>query len=205
MCHRTRFLSAWGLAALCLIAAPPNPAAASDAKAGTEVALSGSRVSMMEKDRIVASFDATGDIRGMVTVWIDRDAKGALTGEWFLVSRYVQDLNANGEVDDALAIERAALPGAELHRMHHEYIGIHEGGTLRGTITGGALSLDVDGVLRGIDALQLAIDGGNIEFTGAKGTAQLSASNLRDLNGTGTIRFAPDAVTRAAATEEVRR
>jgi len=37
---------------------------------------------MLEKDRIVVSFDAAGDIRGLVTVTIDRDAKGALSGEW---------------------------------------------------------------------------------------------------------------------------
>src|SRR5512132_2387716 len=192
MCHRTRFLSVWGLAALCLIAAPPSPA---QAKAGDRVALSGSRVSMLEQDRIVASFEASGDVRGLVTVRIDRDAKGALTGEWFLVSRYLRDLNADGQVDDRLAAERAALPGAELHRLHKEYFDIHEGGTLRGSITGGALVFDVDGVLTGIDGLQLVIDGGNIEFAGAKGNATLTASNLRDESGTGTLRFTPDAVS----------
>lgn len=194
MCHRTRFLSLWGLAALCLIAAPPDSA---QAKAGDRVALSGSRVSMLEleKDRIVASFEASGDIRGMVTVRIDRDAKGALTGEWFLVCRYLRDLNADGQVDDLLAAERAALPGVELHRLHREYFDIHEGGTLRGSITGGTLVFDVDGVLTGIESLQLVIDGGNIEFAGAKGAASLTASNLRDENGTGTLSFTPDAVT----------
>jgi hypothetical protein len=190
MSDRTRFLSAWGLAALCLIAAPPNPAAASDAQAGSKVALSGARVSMLEKDRIVASFDASGDVRGLVTVWIDRDAKGGLTGDWFLVSRYLRDLDADGQVSDALVIERGMLPGSELHGRHREYIDIHEGGTLHGTIAGGALSFDVDGVLMGIDSLQLVIVGGNIEFSGATGVASLSASNLRDESGTGTLRIA---------------
>lgn len=196
MCQRTRFLSAWGLAALCLIAAPPNPAhAAADAKAGTEVALSGSRVSMLEKDRIVASFDAGGDVRGMLTVTIDRDAKGTLTGEWVLVNRFVRELNAQGQPDDSFARERAALPGTELHRLHREYIDIYEGGTLRGSITGGTLSFDVDGVLVGIDSLQLAVIDGNLGFEGRKGNASLAASNLRDENGTGTLRIAPAATT----------
>ena len=192
MCHRTRFLSVWGLAALCLIAAPPNSA---QAKAGDRVALSGSRVSMLDKDRIVASFEASGDIRGLVTVRIDRDVKGAVKGEWFLVCRYLRDLNPDGQVDDRMAAERASLPGVELHRLHREYIDIHEGGTVRGSITGGTLVFDVDGVLTGIESLQLVIDGGNIEFAGEKGAASLTASNLRDESGTGTLSFTPDAVT----------
>lgn len=186
MSHRTRFLSVWGLAALCLIAAPPS----AHAKTGGVVALKGARVSMIGEDRIVASFDAQGDVRGMFTAWISRDAKGALTGEWFLVSRYVLDLNADGEVDDALVVERGMLPG-ELHSLHREYITIHEGGTLRGTITGGALTVDVDGVVTGLDSLQLVIDGGNTEFEGARGSGSLTASNLRDENGTGTLRITP--------------
>ena len=188
MSHRTRFLSAWGLAALCVIAAPPSSARAAS---GSEVALSGARVSMLDKGRIVASFEARGDVRGMVTVTIDRDAKGSLGGEWVLVSRYVRDLNADGQVDDRMAAERAALPGAELHGLHKEYIDIFEGGTLRGSVTGGSLAFDVDGALVGIESLQLAIDGGNLSFAGAKGAASLSASGLRDENGTGTLRLEP--------------
>jgi hypothetical protein len=187
MSHRTRFLSAWGLAALCMLAAPPSPAHAS----GSEVALSGARVSMLDKGRIVASFEARGDVRGMVTVTIDRDAKGSLAGEWVLVSRYVRDLNADGQVDDRMAAERAALPGAELHGLHKEYIDIYEGGTLRGPVTGGSLAFDVDGALVGIESLQLAIADGNLTFAGARGTASLTASGLRDANGTGTLRLEP--------------
>lgn len=188
MSDRTRFLSLWGLAALCLIAAPPSTA---HAAGGNEVALSGSRVSMLEQDRIVVSFEASGHVRGLVTVTIDRDAKGALTGEWVLVSRYLRDLTPEGDVDPLAAERRAALPGWELHGQHKEYFDIHEGGTLRGSIAGGALSFDVDGTLRAIDSLQLVIADGNIEFTGARGNASLTASNLRDENGTGTLRLSP--------------
>ncbi len=197
MSDRTRVLSAWGLAALCTIAAPPSSARAAS---GSEVALSGARVSMLDKGRIVASFEARGDVRGLVTVTIDRDAKGSLGGEWVLVSRYVRDLNADGQVDDRMAAERAALPGAELHGLHKEYIDIFEGGTLRGSVTGGSLTFDVDGALAGIESLQLAIDGGNLSFAGVKGAASLSASGLRDENGTGTLRLEPA----AASTEGVK-
>lgn len=196
MCHRTRSLSAWGLAALCLLASPPSSARAASAP---EVTLTRSRVSILEDGQIVASFDAGGDVRGMLTVDIDRDAKGALTGEWFLVNRYVRDVNADGEVDDRMAAERAALPGVELHGLHREYIEMCDGGTLRGSITGGSLDFDVDGTLRGIQSLTLAIDDGNLTFSGMKGAGSLTASNLRDENGTGTLRLAPASASKEGA------
>ena len=194
MCHRTRS-PYWGLLALCLIAAPPNPARAAGRH---EVTLSGARVSMLEKDRIVASFDAAGDIRGLLTVTIDRDTKGALTGEWVLVSRYTRDLTPEGEPDELAAERRAALPGMELHRLHKEYFEIRERGTLRGSIVGGALAFDVDGSLRAIESLQLAIDGGSIEFEGASGKGSLAAANLRDEGGSGTLSLTPKAATQEA-------
>jgi hypothetical protein len=192
MCHRTRSLSVWGLAALVLIAAPPDPVQAS---ARHEVALSRARVSMLEKDRIVVSFDAAGDIRGLVTVTIDRGADGALSGEWVLVSRYLRDLTAEGSPDDLAVENRAALPGEELHALHQEYIEIRERGTLRGSIAGGALAFDVDGRLNTIESLQLAIAGGSIEFEGATGAGSLTGANLRDDGGTGTLSLTPGAVS----------
>lgn len=187
MCHRTRSLFVWGLAALCLIAAPPHPVQASGLH---EVALSGARVSMIEKDRIVVSFDAAGDIRGLVTVTIDRDARGALSGEWVLVSRYLRDLTPEGEPDDRAVENRAALSEEE---PHTEYFEIHERGTLRGSIAGGALTFDVDGRLTAIESLQLAIDGGSIEFEGATGAGSLKASDLGNERETGTMSLAPKA------------
>jgi hypothetical protein len=190
MVHRTRALS-WGLLALCLIAAPPPPTQASD---GHAVTLSGARVSMLEKGRIVVSFDAAGDIRGLVTVTIDRDAGGALKGEWVLVSRYLQDLTPEGEPDERAIENRAALPGEELHALHREYMEIRERGTLRGSIAGGALAFDVDGSLRAIESLRLAIDGGSIEFDGATGAGSLTTANLRN-ERTGTLSLTPKAAT----------
>ena len=196
MLHRMRPLS-WGLAGLLLIAAQPQNIQASG---GHQVTLSRARVSMLEKGRIVASFDAGGDIKGLLTVTIDRDAQGALTGEWVLVSRYLQDVTPEGEPDDLAQDERAALPGWELHGLHREYITIRERGTLRGSITGGALDFDVDGTLRGIESLQLAIKGGSIEFAEAAGSGSLAAANVRPESGTGTLRLA----TEATSTERVK-
>jgi hypothetical protein len=199
MSTQTQALLTCGLAALSLALAPANRDPV-QAASGFEVALSGARVDMIAKDRIVASFDATGDIRGLFTATIDRDDKGALSGEWVLVSRYLRDLTPEGEPDELAIDRRAALPGEELHRLHKEYIEIHNRGTLRGSITGGSLSFDVDGRLRTIESLQVSIDGGNLEFKGVTGTGSLVGSNLQSESGIGTLRLA----TQPVATEGVK-
>jgi hypothetical protein len=187
---RTRTLLLCGTAALTLAAASPDPVEAANR---FEVALSGARIDMMGTDRIVASFEAAGDIRGLFTATIDRDASGALRGEWVLVSRYLRDVTPDGQPDPMAYDERAALPGWELHARHKEYFQIHERGTLRGRIAGGALDFDVDGKLRGIEALQLTIVGGNKEFAGLSGAGSLTGSNLQTEGGIGALSLAPQA------------
>lgn len=191
MSTRTRSLLMCGSAALSLALAPANrdPVQAANR---FEVALSGARVDMIGTDRIVASFDATGDIRGLLTATINRGAAGTLSGEWVLVSRYVRDLMPDGQVDERAIETRAALPGWELHARHKEYFEIHDRGTLRGTIAGGALSFDVDGRLRAIESLQLSIDGGCLEFKGLTGAGSLTGSNLQSDSGIGTLSLAPE-------------
>jgi hypothetical protein len=185
---RTRTLLMCGAAALTLAAASHDPVAAAGR---VEVALTDARVDMIEKDSIVASFNATGSIRGLFTATIVRE-NGGVRGEWALVSRYLRDVTPDGQPDALAADERAALPGWELHTRHKEYFEIVEGGTLRGSIAGGSLSFDVDGRLRGIESLQLSIDGGNKGFAGLKGSGSLSGSNLQSEAGVGSIRFSPE-------------
>lgn len=189
MSNRCRTLVSCGSAALAFALAllPATPIA--HAAAPQDVTLSGARVDMLGDGRIVASFDATGAIRGLLTLRIDRGAEGA-RGQWVLVSRYLQDLTPEGEVDERAQEIRASLPGDELHLLHREHITIRERGTLRGSIAGGALDFDVDGRLRSIGGLELRVDGGSLEFAGRTGTGALSAAGLQDgTNGTGTLRL----------------
>ena len=194
---RTRSLLMCGAAALALAAASPDPVLAASQ---IDVTLSAARVDMIGKDRIVASFEASGAIRGLFTANIARGAEGALKGEWVLVSRYLVDVTPDGQPDLAAADERAALPGAELHARHREHFSIKERGTLRGTIAGGTLGFDVDGRLRSIDALQITIDGGDREFAGMSGAGSLSGSGLHADRGIGNLTLTPQA---ASATSEV--
>jgi len=191
---RTRTLLLCGTAALTLAAASPDPA---HAAGRVDVTLSAARVDMVE-DSVVASFEASGAIRGLFTVTIHRGANGALRGEWVLVSRYLIDVTPDGQPDPLAFDERAALPGWELHARHKEYFRIVERGTLHGAIAGGALSFDVDGRLRSIDALQLTIAGGNREFAGLTGSGSLTGSSLHAENGVGALSLAPQGRTAAA-------
>ena len=182
---RSRSLLMCGAAALALAAAS-HPA---EAASPVDVALGGARVDMIARDHFVASFEASGSIRGLFTATI-RTTDGKVGGEWVLVSRYLRDITPDGKPDTLAADERAALPGWDLHARHQEHFEIHERGTLRGTIAGGALSYDVDGRLRSIDGLELAIAGGDREFAGMSGTGSLSGSGLHD-KGVGTVSLAP--------------
>ena len=194
---RTRFLC--GIAALALAVAPANPARAA---APQDVTLQGARLDMLADGRAVVSFETSGAIRGLLTLQIQRDGD-AVRGQWVLVSRFLQDLTPEGEVDERAQEIRASLPGEELHLLHREYIRIVNRGSLFGSIDGGALDFDVDGRLRSIAGLALTIKGGSEEFAGRTGAASIDASNLHDgTRGTGTLRIVPAA---APAADEVAR
>ena len=197
MSNRWRSLLLRGSAALVLALAP---AALVQAAAPQDVTLSGARLDMMDDGRIVVSFDASGAVRGLLTLQIQRGDE-AVRGQWVLVSRYLQDLTPEGEVDERAQDVRAALPGHELHLLHREYITIRERGTLGGSIAGGALDFDVDGRLRSIGSLELQVDGGSLEFAGQTGSASLTASRLHDgTSGTGMLRLS----TASPAAQEVK-
>ena len=182
-----RSLPMRGAAALALALAMGAPAEL-QAASPQDVTLSGARLDMLG-DRIVVSFDASGAIRGLLTLQIDRSADAA-RGQWVLVSRYLQDITPECEPDDRAQEVRASLPGEELHLQHREYIRIEERGTLHGSIAGGTLEFDVDGRLRSIAGLRLAIGGGCLGFEGRTGSATIDASNLHDgTRGAGTLRL----------------
>lgn len=199
MSTRTRSLLMWGAAALALAVLPATTASAASSQ---DVTLSGARLDMLADGRAVVSFDASGAIRGLLTVQILRDGD-AVRGQWVLISRFLQDVTPEGEIDPLAQEIRAALPGEELHLLHKEYVRIENRGSLYGSITGGALDFDVDGKLRSVGALKLAIAGGSGAFAARTGALSLDATDLHDASrGAGTLREAPAA---APAADEVTR
>jgi hypothetical protein len=180
MSRRTRFLLMCGSAALALATMPANhdPVQAATRQV---VVLSGPQVSAVDATRTVVTFEAKGDIRGMLTLTLVRGSaeRGAapLTGEWALVSRYVRDMVTGN--DD--------LPAGD----HQERLAFVERGTIHGAVAGGTLVFDANGQLDSIESLRVRIAGGNLEFAGASGSGSASASNLQDVNnGSGTLALA---------------
>ena len=197
--NRTRIFTLCGSAALALAVASASPA---HAAAPQDITLQGARLDMLDDGRAVVSFEASGAIRGLLTLQIRRDGD-AVRGQWVLVSRFLQDVTPEGEVDERAQEIRASLPGEELHLLHREYIRIVNRGSLFGSIDGGALDFDVDGRLRSVSGLVLSVKGGSEEFAGRTGTASIDATNLHDgRQGAGTLRIAPAA---APAADEVAR
>jgi len=175
----TRYLLLCGSAALVLATAPANGDSL-QASTGQVVALSGPRVSVLDAARTVVTFEAAGDIRGMLTLNLVGGSAGTapLTGEWSLVSRYVDDMVGGGD--------RPAPAGDDPE--HDEYIEFVERGTVGGTVAGGILGFDTNGRLESLESLRLRVAGGYLEFQGATGSGSASASNLQDVsNGSGTL------------------
>jgi hypothetical protein len=188
MTRRTRSLLICGLAALALATTPANhdPVHAATRQV---VTLSFPRVSVVDAARTVVTFEAKGDIRGLLTLTLIRGTseKGAasLTGEWALVSRYVYDM-LTGDAD-------LGPTGEDAGYGHREGLAFAERGTIHGPVTGGTLGFDDNGQLSGIESLGLQIADGNLEFAGALGSGSVSASDLQDVTyGSGSLVLATE-------------
>lgn len=188
MTRRTRSILMCGSAALALAMAPANR---DPVQAATKqvVNLSGPRVSVVDAARTVVTFDAKGDIRGLLTLHLVRgtSVKGAATlgGEWVLLSRYVYDMNT-GNADLGPSSE------ADGH-AEREALAFAERGTISGAVTGGTLAFDSNGQLAGLESVQLQVTGGNSDFAGTSGSGSISAANLQDATyGSGTIVLATE-------------
>ena len=178
MTRRTRSLLLFCSAALALAAMPANRGPV-QATSREVIVLSGPRVSAVDAARTVVTFEAKGDIRGLLTLTLVPGST-PLTGEWALVSRYVTDMV--GTSDDGAANG----DGDEVE--HAERLAFVERGSIRGGVTGGTLGFDGNGQLDSIEGLQLRIAGGNLQFQGASGSGSGSAANMQDvIYGTGTV------------------
>ena len=175
-----RVLLVSGLSALALVTTPYNHGAVR-ASSPFAMSLSAARVDSVAGGQVAVSFLSADDIRGLLSLTIEPNGateRGSARGEWVLVSRYHQDLTPEGQPDPD--------PEASRHE-EHEYFELHERGTMRGAITGGTLVYGADGQLTGIESLALSIDGGSMEFEGAKGTG--SASNIDFSTGLGKLQL----------------
>ena len=185
MSMRTRSLLMCGLAALLLAAAPAIQDPVHAASNQQMVELSGPQVSVVDAARTVVTFQAKGDIRGLLTLSLIRDGDAPLTGEWVLVSRYVYDLTT-GNAD-------LGPNGEDAGYASDDKLAFADRGTIHGAVAGGNLGFDGNGQLNSIDGLRLQVAGGNYDFAGALGSGSASAKDLQDNTyGSGTLVLAQE-------------
>jgi hypothetical protein len=128
--------------------------------------LSKATVSATDDNRIIVVMDAKGDLPGALTLRLERDAAGSIVtgGEWALVVAYTEEIQLSpGEGDGD--------PGE----------GLVQKGTLKGTISGGQVTLNPDGSIASINSLQLVVNGGSMSYDAVNdGSGSVHEENLQD-------------------------
>lgn len=154
------------------------------------VSLSNPRVSRLAAGRYVVSFEASGEIRGLLTLHINRSA-GVVTGEWALVSRYLEDIPADPAAA-AVAKPRSsrrvdARRSAQEAESHQEHVALVDRGTLSGSITKGSLTFVSTNRLDTL-SLEISVTGGSLAFNDAAGAGTATGGDLaKPAVGTGSL------------------
>jgi hypothetical protein len=139
------------------------------------ITLSHAEESVDPVGRAVITMMARGDLQGALTVRLDRSADGTVTGgEWALTVSYTEVIAtppaSSGGDDD---------PGERLVQK----------GVLKGTVTGGSVTLNDDGSVGTLNGVQLVLTGGTLAYDGtASGSGSIDGTSLADRdNSSGSI------------------
>ncbi|MDQ6786686.1 MAG: hypothetical protein M3033_07725 [Acidobacteriota bacterium] len=129
--------------------------------------LKNAQVSQHQDGDAVVVMNAEGDLPGVLTLKFHRDAAGTAvtSGEWaFNISyteiKHIEPEEAGGDDYSESLVQR---------------------GTIKGTIEGGQVTLSGDGSVSAINSIQMAIDGGSLEFQATNsGSGNSQVTNLQD-------------------------
>jgi hypothetical protein len=144
-----------------------SPFTADDSVTHRNSTLSSAQIASTDTNRTIITQSARGDLPGVLTLALDINAQdGSVTGgEWALVVTDIQTpahSRDHGEEEgpDVMVIQR---------------------GVLKGVVTGGAVVLNPDGTVGSASAIQLAINGGTLEFGDvSSGGGIVNGSDLQD-------------------------
>ena len=144
------------------------PAAGRDRGEPTSLlSLSGARVSVVSGNRLVISMDVDGDLPGLLTLTLRRDASGtAVTGgDWVLV----------------VSTRQPATPGVAEGTPDAGAWPALRAGTLSGTIGGGTVRLRGDGGVAEVTGVGLSLEAGSLLFQHVRlGHGVADAADLHD-------------------------
>lgn len=177
------------VAALCAVVLASRPAAAEDSPTGIahHSAFGAPRVNTLDSGTLVLSFDAAGDLRGVVTLTLHACAvAGTYEGEWAFTVAHMDGIDpatgaeppmhpegehAHADVPDDLGEEH------EPDHPHRDFVTLVHRGSLAGIVSSAAVVRDADGAVTGLEAA-LTIHQGASEFQGVTGSGQATLSGL---------------------------
>jgi hypothetical protein len=154
-----------GVAALLVCAAAVWTARAQE-KHTYNVTLSHAESMTDSSGRVVVTLMAKGDLSGVVTLALERNAAGAVTGgEWAMNVSYTEAV----PVDPSAPVSADPDGGERLVQK----------GTIKGAVVGGTLTLSADGSLTSLNDVVLSLNGGTIQYQSAtSGSGLVTATQL---------------------------
>jgi hypothetical protein len=145
--------------------------------------LSDVRIDVLDGGKVVVSLQASGDLKGLLTLNLQQGPDGAFSGEWaFMVAHAdTTDPETGREPeDDSHAHAAGGADGAvgQPHtHAHRDFVRLVHRGSLSGPITGAVLVFDAAGKLADMSAL-LSINQATLEFTGVHGLGSATLAGL---------------------------
>ena len=124
--------------------------------------------------RLVVTMMAKGDLGGVVTLALQRNAAGTVTGgEWALMVSYTEVIPVDPNAPPHTHGEEGG--SSEPHAGE----ALVQKGALKGTIAGGSLTLNPDGSVASLNDLVLSITGGTMQYEATtSGSGIVSAGQL---------------------------
>jgi hypothetical protein len=138
------------------------------------------RTSTLANGTVVVSFEAAGDLRGLVTLTLRSADGGGYAGEWaFTVAHADHTDPATGE-DPELEHAFGGSEGTDdtgQEPAHKAFVTLVHQGSLAGAVSHADLTQGADGGLTRLQAT-LTVDQGASEFSGATGSGQATLDGL---------------------------
>lgn len=138
--------------------------------------LSAPRVDIIDGGDSVISLTATGELKGVVTLKLQRAADGTLKGDWAFTVAHVDNSDPATGVEPPPHHDHEQGDGEHDH-PHRDFVTMVHRGALAGAVSGATLTFDSSGTLAELSAT-LTIAQGSLEFAGATGSGQATLKAL---------------------------